>query len=207
MIDFDNISVIQKDSIDVSFFYQYAEKKFGFKLLAGEGGLDHKIKDQNLHRPGLALAGFVDLFSYTRIQVFGNTEIKYLAKLTANERYEALERIFKFEIPCIICTNGNQPFIELLELANKYNTPLMITEYTTTKFSNIVGDFLDDLFAPNITIHGSFVDVYGVGVLFIGKSGIGFGFFCNSRSKPNPCIAHSTAHYTVFRNKIIMHIT
>ncbi|HOJ17425.1 MAG: HPr kinase/phosphorylase [Ignavibacteriales bacterium] len=173
MISIDNNAMTRKESIDVRFFHKITEKKFGIHLLTGEGGLDRKIKDQNLHRPGLALAGFVDLFAYSRVQVFGNTEIKYLGALSLKERRVALEKILKFEIPCIILTNDHRPSDELLELANKFNTPVFGSKLSTTKLSNLISDFLDDQFAPRLSIHGSFVDVYGVGILFVGNSGIG----------------------------------
>lgn len=173
MIQTDKNAMTTKESIDVRFFQQLTQKKFGINLLCGQGGLDRKIKDQNLHRPGLALAGFVDLFAYSRVQVFGNTEIQYLMNLTTEERRAALERILKFEVPCIILTNGHQPSSELHELADRFNTPVFGSKLSTTKLSNLVSDLLDDQFAPRLTTHGSFVDVYGVGILFVGNSGIG----------------------------------
>jgi len=173
MIQVDKNGMTTKESIDVRFFHKLTEKKFGIKLLSGEGGLDRKIKDQNLHRPGLALAGFVDLFAFSRVQVFGNTEIRYLMNLEIAERRSALERILKFEIPCIILTNDHKPSQELIDLSNHFNTPVFGSSLSTTKLSNLVSDFLDDQFAPRLSIHGSFVDVYGVGILFVGNSGIG----------------------------------
>lgn len=166
-------AISRKEFITVDYLYKHAKDLLKLHLLSDESGLDRKIIDQNLHRPGLALAGFVGLFSYTRIQIFGNTEVKYLDQLSSEEKIEAVKRIFKFNIPCIVLTNNNQPFAEMIELANQYHIPVFISPFTTTKLSYLIGDFLDDQFAERISIHGSFVDVYGVGVLFIGKSGIG----------------------------------
>lgn len=166
-------AISRKESITVGYLYKHAKDLLKLNLLSDESGLDRKITDQNLHRPGLALAGFVGLFSYSRIQIFGNTEVKYLDQLSSEKRIEAVKRIFKFNIPCIVLTNNNQPFSEMIELANQYHIPVFISPFTTTKLSYLIGDFLDDQFAERISIHGSFVDVYGVGVLFIGKSGIG----------------------------------
>lgn len=170
-IDQKNIS--RKESITVDYLFKNSKDLLKLTLLSDETGLGRKITDQNLHRPGLALAGFVGLFSYTRVQIFGNTEIRYLNQLSDEQKVEAIERIFKFNIPCIILTNDNQPFPKLLELANQYHIPVLRSPYSTTKFSYLIGDFLDDQFAERISMHGSFVDVYGVGILFIGKSGIG----------------------------------
>jgi len=84
-----------------------------------------------------------------------------------------LENIFNFEIPCIILGNNNKPSPVLKELAEKYRIPLFSSTDTTTKLTYFISDFLDDQFAERITMHGSFADVYGAGMLFVGKSGIG----------------------------------
>ena len=173
MININEKSVTRKESISVEFFYEKTEQLFNLKLLTHSRDLSRKIYDQNLHRPGLALAGFVDLFAYKRIQVFGNTELTYLNNLSNEEQHKAISTIFKFEIPCIILSNNNEPPPVLLSLAEEYNIPLISSHYTTTKLIYFVSDFLDDQFAERITIHGSFVDVYGAGMLFTGDSGIG----------------------------------
>jgi HPr kinase/phosphorylase len=169
----DQKSISRKEYITVDFLYNSIKDKFKIKLYSDKSGFEKKIHDQNLYRPGLALAGFVDLFTYSRVQVFGNTEMRYLDQLNDNEKYLTLERIFNFDMPCIIVTDNNEPFPILIEMANKYHTTLLGSEFQTTKLVYLVGDFLDDQFAPRISIHGSFVDVYGVGMLFVGKSGIG----------------------------------
>ncbi len=166
-------AISRREYITVEYLFKHAKDLLKLNLLSDDSGLDRKIVDQNLHRPGLALAGFVGLFSYSRIQIFGNTEVKYLDQLSDEKKIEAIERIFKFNIPCIILTNNNQPFFKLIELANKNHIPVFGTPYSTTKLSYLLGDFLDDQFSERISLHGSFVDVYGVGMLFIGKSGIG----------------------------------
>ncbi len=173
MFKIDKNSITQKEFIDIKFFFESVKNKFMIKLLSDDSGFDRKIKEQNLHRPGLALAGFVDLFSYSRVQIFGNTEMRYLKKLNLKERNLALERLFDFTIPCVILTDNNDPFPEMIELANKKHIPVFNTPLSTTKLTYFLGDFLEDQFAPRTSIHGSFVDVYGVGILFVGKSGIG----------------------------------
>jgi len=173
MIKIDQKAISRKEFITVEFLYENSKDLAKLNLISDTSGFNRKIYEQNLHRPGLALAGFVDLFSFSRVQVFGNTEMKYLAQLIYERRVEAIKRIFKFSIPCIILTDSNKPFPELLELSNQNNIPLFGTTLSTTKLVYFVSDFLDDQFAERISIHGSFVDVYGVGILFIGKSGIG----------------------------------
>lgn len=173
MINLNEKAISRKDSITVEFFYENTKKLFDIKLITKSTNFDRKISDQNLHRPGLALAGFVDLFAYTRIQVLGNTEIRYLENLSEKEQRKSLTTLFKFEIPCIILSNNNKPTPLLLELSKKYKIPLLRSGYSTTKLNYLISDFLEDQFSERITMHGSFVDVYGVGMLFIGKSGIG----------------------------------
>ncbi|MFZ2325129.1 MAG: HPr(Ser) kinase/phosphatase [Ignavibacteriaceae bacterium] len=173
MIKIDQKSIKRKENINVGFLYENAKDLCKLKLATENNDFEKKIYDQNLHRPGLALAGFVDLFSYTRVQVFGNTEMRYLEQLSDDQKVESLERIFKFNIPCIVLTDNNQPFPILIEKANQYKVPLFYTGNSTTKLVYLLSDFLDDQFAPRLTAHGSLVDVYGVGILFVGKSGIG----------------------------------
>ncbi|OGU66625.1 MAG: HPr kinase/phosphorylase [Stygiobacter sp.] len=170
-IDEKNIS--KKESISVEFFFNNTKEKFKLRHVNEQISLSRRIFEQNLHRPGLPLAGFLDLFSFSRVQVFGNTEMKYLEDLTFDERVKSLERIFKFAIPCVMITNDNHVPAEMLSLANQYEVPIFVSPYETTKLAYLVSDFLDDQFSPRLSIHGSFVDVYGVGMLFVGKSGIG----------------------------------
>lgn len=173
MINITDKNISRKKNITVEFFCEHIQKQFKLKLLNDKVGMDRLITDQNLHRPGLALAGFVDLFSFNRVQIFGNTEMRYLKQLSKSEREKTLNRIFQFEIPCLIFTDSNQPPKEVISLANEHKIAIFGTTFSTTKLSYLISDFLDDQFAERISIHGSFVDVYGVGMLFVGKSGIG----------------------------------
>lgn len=172
-MDISNKAIQRKSDITVRYFFEAMKEKIHIELLTKNNALDKKITEQNLHRPGLALAGFVELFSYDRVQIVGNTEVKYLNKLSKTKRRASLEKILKFKIPCVIFTNNNKPSKDILELAEEHNIPIFVSSLTTTKLTYLVSDFLDDQFAPSLTIHGSFTDVYGVGLLFVGKSGIG----------------------------------
>ncbi len=164
---------IQKDHITVEFLFNANRKRLKLKCLTGDVGFNNQVQDKNIHRPGLALAGYVELFTYDRVQVVGNTEIRYLNHLTPDKRSRAYSTLMKFDIPCIVITNNNQIDDELLDLSTKNNVPVFQTPLATTKFVYFISDFLDDQFAPQTVIHGSFVDVYGIGVLLTGRSGIG----------------------------------
>jgi HPr kinase/phosphorylase len=163
---------IRKHSITVGFLYETNKARLKLVPLTNVG-FDNTIRDKSIHRPGLALAGYVALFTYDRVQVFGNTEIRYLNSMPLEERVKAFNTLFKFAIPCIFVTNDNPIDQELVQLAADHNVPMFRTSLETTKAVYFLSDFLDDQFSPQTTIHGSFVDVYGLGLLFIGRSGIG----------------------------------
>jgi len=172
-MNFSDKNIFRKDKITVDFFYESTKERFDIELLNSKVSLDRPITEQNLHRPGLALAGFVDLFAYKRVQICGNTEVQYLKKLTKEKRKQSIEKLLSFNIPCVIFTNYNKPSKDVLALATEYSIPIFISGLTTTKLVYLVSDFLDDQFSPRLSVHGSFVDVYGIGILISGKSGIG----------------------------------
>jgi len=163
----------RKQNITVGFLYEAAKDRFHLRKLNGENGFDNLITDKNLHRPGLALAGYVELFTYDRVQMIGNTEIKYLTSLPEEHRRRSFLTLLEFKIPCIILTNSNILDESLLQAAAAKGVPVFGTPFETTKIAYFLADFLDDQFAAQIVLHGSFVDVYGVGVLLSGRSGIG----------------------------------
>ncbi|MBE0643077.1 MAG: HPr kinase/phosphorylase, partial [Bacteroidetes bacterium] len=109
-----NLKPLQKQSISVSEFFQLNKTRIKLTSANGLEKSERLIVEKNLHRPGLALAGFVGLFTYQRLQLFGNTEINYLKSLPANERQASLHNLLEFEIPCIVVTNGNEFEPELL---------------------------------------------------------------------------------------------
>ncbi|MFN0157883.1 MAG: HPr(Ser) kinase/phosphatase [Bacteroidota bacterium] len=163
----------RKQEISVGFLLEATKDRFKLHSMNGESGLENRITDKNLNRPGLALAGYVELFTYDRVQLIGNTEIKYLNSLTPVQRKSAFTMLLEFKIPCIILTNNNQLERDLLDAAGAKGIPVFGTPFETTKLAYFLADFLDDQFAPQIVLHGSFVDVYGIGVMLMGRSGIG----------------------------------
>lgn len=163
----------RKKSITVGFLFETGKDRFKLKQLNGDRGFDNLIRDKNLHRPGLALAGYVELFTYDRVQIMGNTEIQYLDSLSKEQRHTALTTLLEFKIPCIVLTDSNVMENELLDAAAAKGIPVFSTPFETTKIQYFLADFLDDQFAPQVVLHGSLVDVYGVGVLLAGRSAIG----------------------------------
>jgi len=160
-------------SLTIKQIYTDNRTKLKLRLVSGAAGIDRIIVEKDVHRPGLALAGFVEMFSFSRVQILGETEILYLSKLDDKHRLKALKNLFQFELPCIFVTKNNKPPDELSILTEKHGVPLFLTPLSTTDLTHLLIDYLDDYFAPRITVHGSLVDVYGTGILFTGRSGIG----------------------------------
>lgn len=136
-------------------------------------GTDREVTESNLHRPGLVLAGYTELFTYHRVQVLGNTENQFLRHMDAKSRAKAFETLVSFPVPCIILTENNTLDEQLVEIATHNDVPIFRTPLPSTHFMAVLRDFLSDQFALQQTIHGSLVDVYGIGLLLVGKSGIG----------------------------------
>ena len=170
---FDDIREIRKENITVGFLADECRERFKLRPLNDGIGRDTLITDRNLHRPQLALTGYTQLFTFHRVQVLGNTEIYYLNSMTLEKRIEAFRRLMEFDVPCLIVTSGNSLDPEILEIATENNIAMFATEHETTKAIYFLSDFLDDQFAAYAPVHAAFVDVYGVGLLIAGRSGIG----------------------------------
>jgi HPr kinase/phosphorylase len=143
------------------------------EALTGELGLDRQLPDPEVASPGLALAGYTGRFAPGRLHVLGETEITYLRSLASDERRRRLETFFGFDLPCIFVTKGQQVPQELLDLAQERSVPVLRSKLKTAEFYRRIKPIVEDAFAPRTTLHGSLADVYGVGLLFIGRSGIG----------------------------------
>lgn len=139
------------------------------------GGTDDDItfKSTLVNRPGLLLAGFEDYFGNSRVQVIGNAEYYYLATLQDCEKGKALRRLFVQRIPCVIYSRGIKPSKMEVDIAKEYGIPVLLSEMTTTWLMQEVSAYLDVLLAPTEMVHGSLLDINGVGVLLTGSSGMG----------------------------------
>ena len=126
-----------------------------------------------INRPGLFLAGFKDYFGYNRIQLIGNAEHYYLLTLDEEKRKEAVYSFFSQQIPCVVYSRGILPTELELEAAKHYGIALFGGDRTTTYLSNNIANYLEEILAPMTTIHGTLMDVAGVGVLITGVSGLG----------------------------------
>ncbi len=149
-------------------------KEFNLKWINEEFDVScRKVINNEVNRPSLQIAGYFDYFDATRIQIVGRVETSYLSKMTSEERTKSLEKLFQTDIPCIILTRGMDAPTEMVELAAKYSVPLFLTEVATSRFMSALIAFLNIQLAPEVTMHGVLVEVYGEGVLLLGDSGVG----------------------------------
>ncbi len=142
-------------------------------LVAGKAGVGKEISMGDINRPGLGLAGFFDFFAYDRIQIFGLGETAFMRQLAPDRKGEIFERFFSYSVRCCIFTHNEHPDELFLELANRHQVPTFVTTHRTTRFISLLTHVLEEIFSPMVVNHGTLVDVFGVGVLLMGKSGVG----------------------------------
>ena len=143
------------------------------KCIGGRRGLGRELTVQNVNRPGLALSGFFDSFAFERIQIFGRGEEAYLRKLEEDNKNDTLRQMFGYSIPCCIFTHSLTPSSVFMEIAEKAECPILQTDLPTMDFSARIIRILSGIFAPRQSLHGVLVEVYGLGVLILGDSGVG----------------------------------
>jgi HPr kinase/phosphorylase len=154
-------------------FYEQHGKLLGLELIAGKEGLSRRISKAEVQRPGLSLAGYLKGFVPARILVIGKQEIEFLKELDSNVRTERLSPILTLATPAVIITRGFTPPKELLALCNEKKVPLFRASSTATNLLSRITFLLLEEFAPNVTLHGTLVEVFGVGVLIQGESSVG----------------------------------
>jgi HPr kinase/phosphorylase len=162
-----------KRQITVEELLREREDSLGLENLTPEAGLQRPIGHPNPTSPGLALAGFMERVRDGRAQVFGETEMAYLEHLEPQVAVERLREFFHHEIPVVFVTKGIQVPEYFLSTAAEYEIPVFRTTLGTGVFFHRLNPYLEAGLAPTVSLHGSLADVYGVGLLFVGESGIG----------------------------------
>ncbi|GMV10101.1 MAG: HPr kinase/phosphorylase [Gemmatimonadota bacterium] len=160
-------------TVTVGRLFERLKDALQLEQLGGSFGHERDVPSPDLSSPGLAIAGFVARFMHGRPQVFGETEMTYLNSLAEDDRRRQLELFLSFPIPCVFVTKGLELAVPMLDIAVATGVPVFRSSLKTNEFYRRAKPLVEDMFAPTATLHGSLADVYGVGVLFTGASGIG----------------------------------
>jgi HPr kinase/phosphorylase len=158
--------------LTVETFFDDKRDILDLELLA-DGGLDRPIEDPSLSSPGLILSGFDQRSPRGRLQILGETEVAFLRSRDAATLEEVLDRLFSLDMPALIITKKMDVPPRLVEEAGERGVPVLRTSHKTGEFYRRIQPYLEGMFAPTTTLHGSMADVYGVGLLIVGRSGIG----------------------------------
>lgn len=160
---------------DVTVGQLVADSRLSVKLqlLAGESGLGRPIRHPRVQKSGLALAGHYYGVVPTRVQVLGETELSYLDTLTPEIRGQAARGFFSLGLSCVVLTRRHEAPRAILQAAEATGTPLFLSEGRSSRTINALHALLDEKLAPSTSLHGVLVDVFGIGLLLLGKSGVG----------------------------------
>ncbi|MGC9362512.1 MAG: HPr(Ser) kinase/phosphatase [Candidatus Syntrophosphaera sp.] len=159
--------------ITIREFFDYKKKDLALSLVTEPETLNRKLNSSHINRPGLALAGYLEVFVSDCIQILGETEVHYLQSLNEETMLQRVRDIFKTDIPCIIVTKGLTLPPTMEYLANDLNVPILSSRLSTAQLVHQLSRYLLDYFALEKTIHATLVDVFGLGIMLTGKSGIG----------------------------------
>jgi len=160
-------------SVKVEELLKPPAKELRLKVITGEEGLNREITVPRIQKPGLALSGFFDYLHSHRIQILGKSELSFLRNQSQAKQREIIENIALHHITCFIITKNRKPPLELKEQSKAKGIPLLQSSLPTSDFIDKITAYLGDRFAPSHVIHGALLDIYGLGTLIIGESGIG----------------------------------
>lgn len=160
-------------SISVREFYESFKDRLQLELVAGETGLERNILERSLNRPAAALTGYFKYFAWKRIQLFGAGEMGYLRDLGKAEEAKVLEELFKKNVPCLVISRRLNPSKTMQRLANQFSVPVIRSVLSSKELTTEVTLLMEEKFAPQTSMHGTLLDVRGVGTLICGESGVG----------------------------------
>lgn len=164
---------IERPYIHVSELMSEKATPLALQVVAGREGLTNRINFPKIQKPGLALTGFTQYVKPGRVQILGESELAFLMQLDQPRREEVLRQLCSLDIACFILTRGLTPPHELVEETEKRRIPLMVTQAVTSLCIEKVTGYLSDVLAPKTYLHADLLDIFGLGVLLIGESGIG----------------------------------
>ena len=148
-------------------------EKFQFELVAGEEGIYRPITTSDISRPGIEMAGFFTYYPARRLQLIGRTELSFFKQLSDQEKKERMLKLCTYDTPGVILSRGLEAPKELIEAAEEVGVPVLRSTHTTTQLSSRLTNFLEGRLAPLTAMHGVLVDIYGIGVMITGSSGVG----------------------------------
>ena len=148
-------------------------EKFNLELISGEEGINRPITMSDISRPGIEMAGYFEYYPAERVQLLGKTELSFYSGLSSRDKASRMERLCTDITPGIIVTRGLEVPPELIEASEREAVPVLRTNMKTTRFFSRLTNYLESMLAPTTAVHGVLVDVYGIGVLITGKSGVG----------------------------------
>ncbi len=153
--------------------FEILEKENIFSKVTDEKTFSTIISGPYINRPGLALSGYFERFSYDRVQILGDPEVGYIQSSSKDEIYENIKRMFTYSIPCLFFCKGNTVPQFITILANESNIPIIQTPLSTDLLIKTINQKMNEIFCPRTIEHSTFMDIYGAGVLITGKSGVG----------------------------------
>lgn len=158
---------------DIANTNQHRQNYLKLKFITGDSGMERSVKKIDLNRPGLALSGYFKNFGSDRIQIFGRGEEAYLQSLSHKEIRTSIDKLFMHDLNFCIFTHGVTPPLYFIKQARRISTPIAISTHTTSDLITLLTELMEEWLAPTVNSHGVLMEVFGIGVMIIGKSGIG----------------------------------
>lgn len=148
-------------------------KMFDLKLISGHEGIGRHILTSDISRPGLEMAGYFTHYPAQRVQLLGKTELSFFDMLPRDVQFDRMNKLCSQDTPAIIISHDMEVPEALFVASNEHHVPVLSTKMATTRFSSMLTNYLESQLAPTTAVHGVLADIYGIGVLITGKSGVG----------------------------------